>query len=74
MAILPVARLTTTTLAPEERQISDSVDQSVQVTEEEITPSRTTVAVMAIQTLAPEGTGDTPTQTVSQTESSVGNR
>ena len=72
--ILPMTSVTATTAVTGERQLNDTLDQSLQTTEDEITPSKTQVDVTAIPTLAPEGTGDTPTQTVSQTGSSVGNQ
>ena len=58
----------------EERRVEETLDQPFQIMEETITPSQRRVDVTAIHTLAPEGTDDAPTQTISQTGSSVGNQ
>ena len=52
--ILPVTSVTATTAVTGERQLNDILDQSLQATEEAITPSQTQVDVTAIPT-APGG-------------------
>ena len=70
---LPGTNIMTSTTRGGKAPQLDRIVLPIQTTEELTTQSQTVVAVTAVLTPAPEGTGDTSTQTVSQTRSSVGN-